>query len=192
MNLYSVTPPAAAVVSLADLKAHLRVDHDDENALITALETAAVALLDGWDGTLGRALLSQTWELRADDFGCEIRLPLPPLISVTSVKYYDENNALQTLSADVYQVVGIGSTNPACIVLNDGETWPTVYTRREAVQVRYVAGYTAVPTPIVQAIKLLVGHWYQNRESVAVGVSTQELPMAVKALLAPYTVQHFS
>lgn len=56
-----VTPPADPVVSLSDLKDHLRVDADDENDLIEALEQAAVAHLDGWHGILGRAIMAQVW-----------------------------------------------------------------------------------------------------------------------------------
>lgn len=40
------------------------------------------------------------------------------------------------------------------------------------------------------AMLLLIGHWYANRESVVVGLTASELPMAVKALISPYS--HFN
>ena len=49
-----------------------------------------------------------------------------------------------------------------------------------------------MPAPIMHAIKLLVGHWYQNREAVSVGVAVAELPRAVKALLDPFRVHYFA
>ncbi len=71
-----VTPPANPVVNLSDLKDHLRVDADDENDLIEALEQAAVAHLDGWHGILGRAVMAQVWS-QSFAAGETVRLALP-------------------------------------------------------------------------------------------------------------------
>lgn len=201
MRLYQVSRPADPVVSLADMKAHLRVDHSEEDTLIQALEQAAVQHLDGADGWLGRALLQQTWELRLEDF-CddEIRIPLPPLITVDSIQYYNGLGVLTTLPTTYYEVVGATSSQPACVALRHGYVWPVPDIREEAVIITFTAGYSinsspaegSVPMPIVQAIKLAVGHWYANRESVAIGVSVAELPMAFEALLAPFRVHYFA
>lgn len=198
--LYRVEEPATPVIALADLKAHLRVDHSDEDDLIRGLERAAVAWLDGADGWLGRAMLQQTWELRLDDFHSEqIRIPLPPLISVDSVQYYDARGTLQTLSTSVYQVVGARNAFPGYVALRDGFSWPTVKVQHEAVIITFTCGYTinaspaegSVPDAIQHAIKMLVGHWYANRESVLVGVGAQQMPLACEALLSPYRVHFF-
>lgn len=200
MALYRTVAPETPVISVDDLKAHLRVDHIDEDGLIASYGLAAEAWLEGADGWLGRALHQQTWELRLDDFcGYEIRLPLPPLISVDSVQYYDSTGALATLSTSIYQVVGVRGSQPACIALKDGQSWPTVARQREAVIITFTAGYAinsspvegSVPEPIRHAIKLLVGHYYANRESVVVGVTAADLPMAFEALLSPYRVHYF-
>lgn len=201
MALYPVETSSEAIVNLSDLKAHLRVDHSEEDALIQALERAAVQHIDGRDGWLGRALLSQTWEWRLDDFVCrDLRLPLPPLQAVDSVQYYAADGTLTTLSSTFYDVVGVNGLNPGCVSLKYGYTWPTVQTdKREAVIITFQAGYApnaspslgAVPEPIIHAIKLLVGHWYLNREEVAPG-SVAQLPVAVEALLAPYRVHYWA
>lgn len=70
-----VTPPVGQVVELPELKAHLRVDHDDDDILIASLEMAAVAHLDGWTGILGRCILPQTWAVNLPA-GCHV-LPFP-------------------------------------------------------------------------------------------------------------------
>ncbi|WP_110685081.1 head-tail connector protein [Salinicola aestuarinus] len=44
---------------------------------------------------------------------------------------------------------------------------------------------------ITTAMLLIIGHWYANRESVAVGVSVTEMPMAVASLIEPYRFFHF-
>lgn len=190
MQLYLATPAAAPVVSLAEMKAHLRVDHSDEDDLITACEAAAVSSLDGADGILGRCLKPQTWRMKLCDFEDDIRIPLPPLVSVTHVKYFN-GGTLMTLSASLYEVVGAGATNPACIVPVYGTFWPVPDTKAEAVEVEFQAGYTTVPPALVQAVKLLAGHFYANREAVSVGVTAQEMPLAVQRLTAPFVVHYF-
>lgn len=60
-----VTPPATAIVSLPEVKAHLRVDHAHEDALIQAYLDAATSWIDGFDGVLGRCVLEQTWRASA-------------------------------------------------------------------------------------------------------------------------------
>ena len=76
-----VEGPQDSAVPLVDVKRHLRVDHDDEDAIIAAYLEAAIAHLDGLSGTLGMALAPQTWRAvfcEGSDTDC---LPLGPVIS---------------------------------------------------------------------------------------------------------------
>src|SRR5690606_12599307 len=93
--------PATMPVSLAEAKAHLRVDHDDQDDLITAQIKAATAYLDGWSGILGRALVTQTWRQDFAGFGDRLPLPLVPVTAIDSVSYFDGDNVHQTLDAGV-------------------------------------------------------------------------------------------
>ena len=70
-----LAPPTEQVVTLAEMKAHLRVDGDDEDLLIQSLTDAAVSWLDGWDGVLGRCIMPQTWRIDAADLVAGFRLP---------------------------------------------------------------------------------------------------------------------
>lgn len=183
--------PTATIVSLSDAKRHVRVDGDDEDALIGGLVNAAVAHLDGYSGVLGRALTTQTWTQDFSAFSDTMRLPVGNLLSVTSIAYYDSTNAQQTLASSVYD--GLSDTLGPYITRKPDQAWPSTYTRPDAVRVTWSAGYgplaSDVPIPIKQAILLLVGHWYANREAVvaAPGIVAVELPVAVDALLSPYS-----
>jgi uncharacterized phiE125 gp8 family phage protein len=198
MPLYLVEGPTVTAVSLADAKAYLRVEHNDEDVVIAALIAAAERNIDGRDGWLNRALVSQTWELRLAGFDrCEIPIPLPPLIELVSAQYYDADNVLQTLSADVYELAGVGGLGKARLVLKHGQRWPETYPRAEAALIRFRAGYVdtmqspasgEVPAPIVAAIKRMVATLYDNRDETVGRQSGVKLPVAVEALLAPYRV----
>lgn len=182
--------PVGVVVTLAEAKRHLGVDFADHDAMIEGFVGAAAQLLDGWSGILGRCLLTQTWRQDFDGFGCDaIRLPLGPNVVVTSVTYRDVVDEAQALPGETWAGPYLDAIG-AYIKLAYGQAWPPTYCRDDAVSVTFTAGYgadgSAVPLPIRQAILLLVGHWYENREAVNIGNITTALPFAVDALLAPY------
>ncbi|MEL6375055.1 MAG: head-tail connector protein [Pseudomonadota bacterium] len=182
------TPPAAQPVTLDEAKRQLRVFSTAEDAFIGGLIAVATQHLEGRSGMLGRALMTQTWDVRFDCFPRRhrgrIELPMPPLQSVTWIKYLDEAGTEVTLPAERYQVDAqhmIGRVRPAY-----GETWPVTLNDEGAVRIRFVAGYgdaDAVPMPIKQAILLLVGHWWINREAVG---DARAQALTVEALTNPY------
>lgn len=181
-----VSPPAAEPVTLAEAKLHLRVDSDDtsQDSLITQLIVAARTMCEGFTR---RAFYSQTWDYVASGFpdgDDPILLGKPPLQTVTSLQYIDTAGALQTFASANY--TADTATIDGAIRLVYGASWPTVREQYNAVRISFVAGYaTGTPAPIVAAIKLLVGHLYEHRESVVTGTIVSELP-TVKALLGPY------
>lgn len=179
--------PSVLPLSVDELKGQTRVDWADDDALIERLISAAVSHLDGYSGILGRAIINQTWKIEADDFCETMRLPVGDASSVTSIKYYDTDNAQQTASNSLYGLF-TDSLGPF-IELKTGQSWPSVYDRRDAVEIIWVSGYgaasTAVPEAIRHGIALLASHWYENRAAVAEG-GWNELPFAVKALLGPF------
>jgi uncharacterized phiE125 gp8 family phage protein len=176
-----VTPPSAPILTLAEAKAHLRVDHTDEDALITALVAAAVSHLDGYAGVLGRALVQQTWRQDRGAFEDEMRIPVGDVLSITSITYYDSSNVQQTLSTSIYEARA-DEMGPL-VGLKADQVWPVTYSREDAVRITWTAGFgadaSAVPEGIKAAARLLIGGWYENR-------STGEIPAAVGALVAPF------
>jgi uncharacterized phiE125 gp8 family phage protein len=168
MNLNIVTPPAALPVTLERETLFARLDSNtyELNTIADLIETAT-ARLDGPKGFLCRALMVQTWDLTLDRFPpCVrlIRLPLPPLRSVTSVKYLDPDGAEQTLSADAYRVVP--DDDGGMIALKPGENWPAVLCGPAAVTIRFVAGYDTVPAEIRSEIVATAAWWFDERGKV--------------------------
>lgn len=190
MRLTRTSAPAGLPVSLDTVKLHCRVDSDDEDVLITSLIGAAVDYLDGPSGILGRAILQQTWQLERDSWFDTLALPLEPIDSVV-LTYTDAAGDSQTVAAENYELVRQPSQRTR-IVLKDSFTRPALNTSASyPVQIAMVAGYAdadAVPEAIKVAIQLMVGHWYLNREAVALGSIATEIPMGASALLARYRV----
>lgn len=184
-------------LSLEEVKAHLRVESDDDDTLIESLMDTAQNDLDGRDGILGRALLTQRWQINRSHFahapvlGAEWRwrdrlwnptiwrelqaidLPLPPLQSVDSVKYIDTSGALQTLDPATYRTVD-GGGDKWQILPKLGCNWPTHAPEPDAVQIQITCGYETVEALdqerriIRQAMLLKIGIWYENREAALV------------------------
>ena len=200
MGLSLVTPPTLDPVSLAEAKTHCRVDSTDDDGLLAGYLLAARQHAEQYTR---RAFLSQTWRLTLDDDWPQavnrcttyvrdrVVLPRPPAISVTSVQYIDTAGATQTLAVDQYKLVLL-DTGEAAIDPAYGVTWPAVRRESAAITVTFVCGYGVnpgdLPEPIRQAMLLLIGHWYENREAVNVGNIVSALPFAVEALLGPYRI----
>lgn len=187
---YKVTSsPAVEPVTLAEAKVQCRVVDTSEDSLITALIVAARQHCENY---LNFALIDQqiTAKFAAFPIGARsIQLPMSQLRSVTSVSYVDSDGAAQTFSSANY--LADTFSNPGNIYLVAGIEWPTsVASQNSAVSVVYQAGLSAnaagVPQSIKQAMLLLIGHWFENRESVIVGTTASAVPMTVEALLNPY------
>lgn len=177
------TAVATEPVTLVEAKLHLRVDTSDEDALITALITAARQFAEHYTG---RALAPQTLEMALDAFpACngDILLDMPPVATVTYIKYTDEDGTEQTLSASDYAFSLYGDARRISLAA-DAE-WPATDAIADAVRVRYVTGYAATPKIVFAAILLLIGHLYENRQDVYVDmrVAIASVPNGAAALL---------
>ena len=197
-----VTPPASEPISIYEVKEHLRIDplgsYDYEESKLSLLITAARQYMEE---TLGRAFITQVWDLVLDTWPENyITIPLPPLVvtvapaTVTPViTYYDTDDVMHTLASTTYYVDTY--SEPGRIHLNYGESWPSETLRpANAIFVRYTCGSTAglVPEPLQNAMLMLIGHLYENREMVAMtGAVPKNIPLAYHALTAPYQIWSF-
>jgi uncharacterized phiE125 gp8 family phage protein len=178
------TAPTHEPITLEEAKDHLRVDGTDDDALISDLITAARKRAEKFQR---RAFITQTWTVFLDEFPVWIRLPKPPLQSVTSVKYLDTDGVQQTLASADYRVDT--KSVPARITPAWNESWPSTRAVTNAVEIEMVVGYgaaTVVPEEARAAIKIYLGGLYENREP------TKEEMDSVEALLWPDRVLEFA
>lgn len=178
MNLRIITQPTTEPVSIETLKAHLRIDSNVDDVLLAAYLKSAREL---GEGLARRAFITQTLELYLDTWPCNgmVKLPRPPLQSVVSVKYKDENGVESTWTNYIVDE----RTEPGVIYF---KTVPsTALYESGAIAVRFVAGYgdtpSAVPGVFAQGILLTVSHWYENREGY-VNAQLYEIPLGVRPL----------
>lgn len=192
MNLRVITPPTVEPVSVAQANFHLRltVEADDvspqpEDALVGALITAARQAAENF---LNRPVAEATFELRSGCFDVEI--PASPVSELVSVIYTDTDGLPVTVSPSLYRLAG--PVDAPELRLAYAASWPTdVRDEDDAVAVQFVAGYGSaypLPAPIYQAILLIVGHLYENREDTSTA-NLKELPMGSRYLLNPYRVR---
>jgi len=193
MSLKLITAASTYPITLADARLHCKVDTTDDDTLITGLIIAASEMAEQYTG---RALTTQTWEVSVDQFPVSylpttrpaIELTRAPVASVASVKYLDLNNTLQTLDPSQYTLDNADDFGVARVVPAPNVTWPSTSTAPNAVQVRYVAGYSVVPEPIRQWIRIAVSTMYKFRESTVIERATlMDLPY-VDRLLDRYKI----
>lgn len=175
--------PASAALTTDEAKKQVNVVATDDDTLIGTLVKAAIELVERHTN---RALITQTWVMTRRMFpSCrQIVLPRAPLQSVTSVTYYDTNNDSQTFNSSNYHVDI--SREPGVLWLAESSDWPSsVADRPDAVTITYVCGYGDATTDVAerarQAVALLVGHWYRNRE--AIGNVGQPIALAYHSLI---------
>ena len=187
MSLSLTTPPAVEPITLAEAKAHLKVDTTDDDALIGALISAARARAE-WH--TGRALITQGWTLHLDAWPVlgTIAIPLPPLQSVTLVTTYARDDSATVLSSALYSVDTASA--PGRVALKCDMPPPIDLRNVNAVAIAFTAGYgdaeSDVPQLLREAIFELIAFLYENR-----GEAPAELPQGCLALLAPFRVLKF-
>ncbi|HEY4264112.1 MAG TPA: head-tail connector protein [Micropepsaceae bacterium] len=186
MSVERIAAPASEPVSLAEAKAHLRVDNDDEDGLIARL---IVAAREKCESMTGRAFILQNWKFWCDAWpDCRapriLTIPKPPLMSLTSVTAYDRSGAASLLSSDAYIVDSAAA--PGRLVLKDTANLPVDLREANAIAIAFQAGYGAEPSDVPAGIRAgiltLIAHLYEGR-----GLSAGP-PAETLALLAPFRV----
>ena len=174
--------PSAAIVTVAELKSHLRVDFDDDDDLMSDLVVSAQAYVEGPEG-IGLALAPSTWRLNLDGFPADqvIAIPLGPVTAVTGISYVDQAGATQAL--DLADVRVDLDARPARITPALNKSWPDAAAVTGAVKVTFTAGPASPDPALKRAVLMLAAHWYANPSATAPG-QVPEIPLGVAAILA--------
>jgi phage conserved hypothetical protein, phiE125 gp8 family TIGR02215 len=187
MALVMTSAPASEPVTVAEAKAHLRVDGVAEDTLIASLILTSRLHIEA---ALGLALVTQSWRLQLDRWPDprDVELPLRPLQSVDEVRVVSEAGDPTIIAASQY-LVDVASVPPR-LVRRNGLPQPGQVAR--GIEIDFTAGYgiaaADVPGPIRQALLLLVAHWYEHRDPIEVGSADMAIPSAISELLAPFKV----
>lgn len=178
MIYHATTAPTLYPVSVDEAADQLGFDANEFDALLQGFIVTATTFVEGY---LNRALINRTYTGYLDCLdSAAVDLPMPPLVSVSYVKTYDDADAATTLSASTYYVAA--HVWRSAIILRQGASWPTVTRVADGVEIRWVAGYGSnpsdVPEPIRQAILICVAALEANR-----GDAGFTMPKAAEALL---------
>lgn len=184
MTLYRTVEPAGEPVTLADVKAQLRVAHDSEDALISGLIKAARAEVEA---QTGMALIDQTWRLAMDcwPYSRLVRLRRHPVKEILSVTVYGEEGEGAVLDPSSYEVDLV--SRPARLHFVSP---PAPERRLNGIEVDFTAGFgeagTDVPDQLRRAVLMLTAHWYEFRAAFGAQDRPASIPAGFDRLIAGY------
>lgn len=198
MSDYTSVAATVKPLSVAEAKRHLNVTHTEDDSLIDDYIGAATAMLEQ---RTNRCFVTQTRICKMGGFDDtryvherEIFLPRSPLASVSSIAYLNSSGVSTTLATSDYLVHT--DEKPGKISEAYNATWPATYGVQNDVTVTYLAGHStasaSVPANVKQAVRMLVGHWYRNREATLVGTVSTEIELGLNALLESETVEGYA
>lgn len=169
-------------VTLEQAKDHLNITDNLDDALLDFMIDGAITTVEN---ILSKTLIDSAGVQKFSCFADEMPLYTRNVKSVDSITYLDDLDAQQTLSVSVYEYDELKNA----IILSYMQSWPTLSEKVNSVTINYTAGYgataSAIPSPIISAVLLLIGHLYENREATA-PIAIHDVPMSVKFLLTPY------
>jgi uncharacterized phiE125 gp8 family phage protein len=183
-----LAPPPGAIVeamSLEAAKLQLRVDHDDEDELIAGLVEAALEYCEGYTRC---ALVPQRWRVNLSPntrtgWNWPIELPYPPLVSVDKMEAVWDGGVVTPVDPSHFN---ISDEIPAEVMLRLGSLLPYGILR---LRFEITCGYDVMPPKALQAIRLLIANWYENRSAATLAQSDLREPVfGVTDLLDPMRI----
>lgn len=199
-----ISDVASEPLTLDDDLVHSRIDlgspaNAEEQAYVESLFPAARKAVEA---IIHRPIGLQEFEYGASCFPCGyvIELPKSPLVSILSVNYTKDDGSTVTLYDGTTSPVVQPTTfvietrcDPGALFLKSGESWPTdVLLNGFPVKIRFAAGITDIPKDLMQAMRFLFAHFYENREPINIGNLTTELKFTVDFLCQNYKYEVFS
>ncbi len=201
------TAQTDSAITLAELKAYLKVDSSDDDVVLNIIKQT----VDSWAKEYThRTLCTTTYQLFIDDLSDSnvpiqegmydgidlvynkrpILLPFSPVASITHAKYYSDDDTATTWATSNYRLDN--ASVPSRFTLQTGSTYPTGLRPVNGFEIQYVAGYgdnTAVPMQIKQACLIYGSYLFENRGDNEKSVKA---PYSATALLQPFVVTQLS
>lgn len=170
---------ADGIVSLAAVKAHLGVLHDDEDDLIGACRDSAVDMVERYCGLILAPREDVTW--RGESLPGYVKLGAWPVTAVASITWLDADGTAVNGDATIWRIVRRDE-----ITLKPGQVLPSGVAA--GVEIKFDAGFTDEnrPAALVQAVKLFAAHLYKHREAVITGTISGEIPLGFRMLCGQY------
>ncbi len=184
MSLALITKPAVEPITLADAKAHLRVEHSDDDALISELIAAARQYLEK---VTGLVFITQTWRQFEDCWPSSryLNTGRHPVQSIQSITVYDAQGIPQLIDADNYLLDNV--SRPARLL---SHTSLVAGQAMNGIEIEFVAGYgdtgIDVPDALKRALHMLSAHWYEFRGAIAPSQQPVSIPPGFAALISPW------
>ena len=170
-------------LSLSEIKHYLRVTTDEDDANILEILKAAV---DYVETVTGRDLVSKTSTVLLPRFDSCFELDSVPIRSVARIRYYDNDNLLQTLAVDQYSTY-VSERGTTIIEPAIGVTWPGTANRGDAIELLIVSGYgpsgSSVPADAKLLIKMIARGWYDNPAGAVTGTIFTPTKPSIDALI---------
>jgi uncharacterized phiE125 gp8 family phage protein len=182
-DLTTTTP--ASVISTADLKAFLRVEHSEEDTLIEAMRVAAIQHIENMCNI---GIGDRNAYVTFDVVPKELEIPVGPVSQISAVTVGTSSG--QSLIATTSYYTDL-QRKPARLTFIDV---PSAYEHTyEKIQVLCNYGYNeaSVPEALVHAIKLLVAHMYELRQPEVIGTISTSLKLGLESLVNPYRIVSF-
>jgi len=185
MTKMLLTGPAVEPLPLADAKAHLRLDTNDEDAVVGAMIAAARIAVET---AIRQVLIAQQWRVADTAWPADRRIGLPvlPLIAVDAVRALDAGNSPTAVPVTDYSV----AADTGIVTINADAAALAPALSANGYEIDFTAGFgtasTDVPRALRQAIAMLVTHWFEHRSAYTIGGDLAPTPEGVHALIAPY------
>ena len=182
-SIRTVTPAASPPLSTADAKKHLEVQHSDDDALIAAQVAAAV---DAVERFTGQVLADCVMEMVLPGFPVfpeMLSIPREPVTEILSLLYTDSDGEEAEVTDFRWS-----ESSPDVVMPAFRSAWPSAADEPGSVRLRFRAGYGPglAPSSLIEAAKLLLGHFYANREAVVTGTIATEVQLGVQRLCSSF------
>lgn len=170
-----ITPTTLEPVTLAEAKDALHISGNDFDLTLRIYLDAAIRRVENFRQS---PVMSSEWELYLKTWPTNVSLEKHPVSAINSVKYYDDDNALQTVASTNYRLQDFRV--PCRLEFDSDFTQPSVYDREYPIVVNFQAGYLAASScdaVIKHVILLETGTYNEIRQTEMAGMGLANVQM---------------